>query len=89
MNDRIINELRSFIGEDNLIIRPRQLCTYECYGLTYLRIILAAVTFNISQGCFLGRQVFTFASRFAKSTWITRGSRQIINITPESVPQCE
>src|SRR3712207_6589014 len=43
MNERIINELRKIVGERGLLVRPEQLRTYECDGLTNFRIPPAAV----------------------------------------------
>lgn len=43
METRIINELRAVLGESGLLIKPEQLRTYECDGLTNFRVVPTAV----------------------------------------------
>ena len=43
MEARIIDELRGVLGPRGLIVEPEQLRTYECDGLTNVRVAPAAV----------------------------------------------
>ncbi|HEX4542435.1 MAG TPA: FAD-binding protein, partial [Candidatus Acidoferrum sp.] len=43
MNPRLLNELRSIVGDRGLISSPEELHTYECDGLTNFRVMPRAV----------------------------------------------
>ena len=43
MDDRILQELRGIVGKDGLITSQEELRTYECDGLTNLRVVPQAV----------------------------------------------
>jgi hypothetical protein len=42
-DSRIAVELRRVLGDRGLIVEPEQLRTYECDGLTHLRVVPTAV----------------------------------------------
>ncbi|HEX6289085.1 MAG TPA: FAD-linked oxidase C-terminal domain-containing protein [Herpetosiphonaceae bacterium] len=48
MHPRIIDELRAIVGTHGLIAEPEQLRTYECDGLTNLRVVPSAVVLPAS-----------------------------------------
>ena len=39
MNARLVSEFRSIVGDAGLVVEPEQLRTYECDGLTLLRVV--------------------------------------------------
>ncbi|HEX6985247.1 MAG TPA: FAD-linked oxidase C-terminal domain-containing protein, partial [Planctomycetaceae bacterium] len=42
-NARFFDDLRALLGEPNVLVRPEQLRTYECDGLTNFRVVPTAV----------------------------------------------
>ena len=42
-NPRLIDDLRALLGEASVLVRPEQLRTYECDGLTNFRVVPTAV----------------------------------------------